>query len=113
MLPQADTCASACTYIWLSGRHAVIQRNAALCFHQAYDPNTHQADPEFDKFLAEYLERRGLTARQAWALATAAPPEDTRCATEWWAMQLGFQPQIVFTFNAMGQCQSKFCLAVP
>jgi hypothetical protein len=108
-----DRCSSACTYIWLSGRHAVIQQNSALCFHQPYDPRTNKTDAELNEYIASRLQRFGLTAMQARALVNAAVPENMRCATEWWAFQLGFQPQDVFTINAMRQCQSKFCLARP
>jgi hypothetical protein len=49
----------------------------------------------------------------AAGLINAAPPESARCATEWWAIRLGFRPQIVPTPFAMRSCQSKFCLTMP
>jgi hypothetical protein len=110
---DAEMCGSACAYIWLSGRHAVVQRNALLCFHQAYDPATMETSPEVNEFVARHIQTYGLNRRQAWALANAAPPDNARCATEWWAAQLGFDPQIVPTPYAMRFCQSKFCLAKP
>jgi len=112
ILYNYDRCSSACTFIWLSGRHAVIQRNTPLCFHQSYDKDG-KTDPQADEYVAGRLQNYGLTSYQAHALVTAAPPESARCATEWWAHRLGFQPQVVLTPFAMSLCQSKFCLAAP
>jgi membrane-bound ClpP family serine protease len=108
-----EVCASACAYIWLSGRHAVVQQNSLLCFHQGRDATTGQPSPEANEMVARRIQAYGLNRNQAWKLANAAPPENVRCATEWWAAQLGFDPQIVPTFYAMRFCQSKFCLAKP
>jgi hypothetical protein len=113
MLRNGDECASSCTLIWLSGRHAVIQRNTPLCFHQPSDSRNGQVVPEGIEIIVEHLKHYGLTEYQARALINAAPPESARCATEWWALRLGFRPQIVPTPFAMRFCQSKFCLAVP
>ena len=110
---DANGCASGCAYIWLSGRHAVVQQNALLCFHQARTETGEAAPPEVQELIAQRIQAYGLNRRQAWALANAAPPQNMRCATEWWAAQLGFQPQIVPTPYAMRLCQSKFCLARP
>jgi len=91
----------------------VIQRNTPLCFHQSSDPETGKTHPEVNEYIAGRLQTFGLTAHQARSLINAAPPENARCATEWWAALLGFRPQIVPTPLAMRSCQSKFCLAVP
>jgi hypothetical protein len=113
MLMSYDVCASACTLIWLSGRHSVIQRNTPLCFHQAYNSQNGETSSEANEYIAAHLQAYGLTAHQARALINAAPPESARCATEWWAIRLGFRPQIVPTPFAMRSCQSKFCLTMP
>ena len=113
MLAAEQLCASACTYIWLSGRRSVIQRGALLCFHQVSDGNTHQPLPEVNPYLASRLVEYGLTRQQAWALVNAAPPEDARCMNPIWSMLLGFHPQSVFTFGAVNACRAKFCRALP
>jgi hypothetical protein len=108
-----DTCNSACAWIWFGGRRSVIQRNAEMCFHQAYNSKTGQTSPEVSEAIVGVLKHYGLTDYQARALVNAAPPESARCATEAWAFRLGFHPQIVPTPFAVRTCQSKFCLAVP
>jgi hypothetical protein len=66
MLTRDDeVCGSACAYIWLSGRHAVVQRGAALCFHQAYDPTTGLPNPEVNARVAKQIQGYGLTRNQA------------------------------------------------
>ena len=110
-------CASACAFIWLSGKHAIIQRNSDLCFHRVYDGRTGQPiGPEGDAFVAKKLIEYGLNREQAWALATAARPSDCRNAMEWWARQLGFRWRQFWTPIAVRSCLAqplKFCLAAP
>jgi hypothetical protein len=106
-------CISACTYIWLAGKHSVIQRSALLCFHQAYDATTHRTDPEFNAFLANKFVWYGLTQQQAVGLVNAAPPEGAQCVNLIWGLLLGFQPQVVFAIGALSACQAKFCQALP
>jgi hypothetical protein len=54
---NAEMCGSACTYIWLSGRHAVVQLNSALCFHQPHILQTGETAPtELLQIVAQYLE---------------------------------------------------------
>jgi hypothetical protein len=84
MLMNYDMCNSACTWIWLSGRHALIRRNTQMCFHQPFDIRNGAAIPEAAEIIAGRLQTYGLTAYQARALVNAAPPESARCATESW-----------------------------
>ena len=50
-------CWSACTLIWLSGRHAIIQRDSYLGFHAANVP-------EGTAMMVEFLAELGLTPAQ-------------------------------------------------
>jgi Clp protease len=112
-LAAGEECESACTFIWLAGKHSVIQRTARLCFHQAYDPTTNRTDPELNAFLADKFVWYGLTQQQAIGLVNAAPPEGARCMNLIWGLLLGFQPQVVFAIGALSACQAKFCQALP
>lgn len=67
-------CASACTIIWLSGRHSVVQVDSELIFHSPYDKRTMQRSDEAIRTIAEHLKGMGITERQTWALFTSAPP---------------------------------------
>jgi hypothetical protein len=112
-LAAGEECESACTFIWLAGKHSVIQRTARLCFHQAYDPTTNRTDPELNSFLADKFVWYGLTQQQAIGLVNAAPPEGARCMNLIWGLLLGFQPQVVFAIGALSACQAKSCQALP
>jgi hypothetical protein len=104
-----DTCNSACPWIWFAGRHSTIERDATMCFHQPSDPRTGKVNPEIVWIIVEYLKHLGLTDFQARSLVNAAVPESARCATEWWAYRLGFNPQIVLLARF---CQAKYCLVI-
>jgi hypothetical protein len=116
-LNNQSVCASACAFIWFSGRHAIVQRYSTLVFHEPYDPETGKPSPvELDNYILAYLQSVGLTAKQARAILYAAPPgpDSGRYATEGWARQLGFEPQIVTSILGGNRaCQAKFCLSVP
>jgi hypothetical protein len=113
LLIAGDLCASACTYIWLAGKHSVIQRGAFLCFNSPSDTKSRQPMPEIEGLIVEELLHYGLTKQQAWALIRAAPPEDSRCMNLIWGMQLQFHPQTVFAAGGALACRAKFCQAVP
>jgi hypothetical protein len=114
VLMKQNVCSSACTLIWLSGRHSIIQRYTPLCFHEAFDNRTGQSNEDANSYIMAHLKTVGLTDRQASALVHAAPPSSARCATEWWASQLGFTPQIVTSIlGGHRACQAKFCLSMP
>jgi hypothetical protein len=107
-------CGSACALLFLSGRHAVIQRNALLLFHEAHDSNNNPAPPEAVTEIADRISAWGVTKEQAVALLTAAPPNGYRPGTEAWARSLGFRYVIVPNFLWMWRsCQAKFCVAAP
>jgi hypothetical protein len=108
-------CASACTYIWLSGRKSAIQQNSLLCFHQAYNLITGQPDAAGDQLIMDHLKSVGLTNRQAWALTHAAPPDPNNCraAMEWWARELGFQYQVYPSFLGTRACSARWCVGKP
>jgi hypothetical protein len=112
-LAAGEECSSACTFIWLAGKHSVIQRTARLCFHQAYDVTTHTTNTELNAFIANKLVWYGLTQQQAIGLVNAAPPEGAQSMNLLWGLLLGFQPQIVFAIGALSACRAKFCQALP
>lgn len=100
-------CLSACPLIWLSGRHAIVERNSYLGFHAANRP-------EGTAIMARYLAELGLSQQQInYMLRTSQP--DIQLATEADAVALGFRPQVVSSwFGAWrSSCQAKYCLAVP
>ena len=104
--------ASACALLFLSGRHAVIERDSLLLFHEGRDATTGGTDPDAMNYFADSISSWGVTRGQAWALLTAAPPEGYRPGTEAWARSLGFQFQIVPNFLWMWRsCPVKFCVA--
>jgi hypothetical protein len=109
------SCVSACAILFFSGHHAVIQRNSALCFHTPYDGRNGQAiSGELLEFLADEIKKWGLTQQQAMTLILSGPPTEVTCATETWAINLGFRYSIVPSFGtAWRSCTTKFCLAIP
>jgi membrane-bound ClpP family serine protease len=99
-------CWSACTLIWLSGRHAIIQRDSYLGFHAANVP-------EGTAMMVEYLAELGLTPAQINYMIRAPQP-DIQLAMEWHARALGFHWQEVPSlFGGWQSCESKYCLAKP
>jgi len=103
---RAGLCASACPLIWLSGRHAVIQRNSYLGFHAG-------SGERGTAMMESYLRELGLTADQIrYILGTPQPL--TRPATEYDASALGIRPQLVSSLlGAWKSCRAKYCLAIP
>jgi hypothetical protein len=99
-------CWSACTLIWLSGRHAIIQRNSNLGFHAANVP-------EGTEMMAEYFSELGLTPAQINYMIRTPQPA-IQLGRESHARALGFHWQTVPSlFGAWRSCQAKYCLAVP
>lgn len=82
-------CWSACPLIWLSGRHAIVQRNSYLGFHAANVP-------EGTATMAQYLRELGLTEQQIGYMLRTPQPE-IQLATEHDALTLGFRPQVVMS----------------
>ncbi len=103
-------CASACTLIWLSGRHAIVQRNSLLGFHAA--SLNGQYSPEGTAIVADYLREIGMTAGQIDYMTSAAP-SDVQWATEGDALALGFRVQVVPSLGGWNSCNWRFCLAIP
>ena len=113
-------CLSACTAIWLSGWHVMVQNSAILGFHSCYnrDEDGHTKDNlSCDAEIADHLQKYGYTAHQAWALANASPNEIMRLGTKAWAASLGFVwqtlPSRPWYGGAGDYCQAKFCLMWP
>ena len=99
-------CWSACTLIWLSGRHAIIQRDSDLGFHAANVP-------EGTEMMVEYLSELGLTPTQINYMIRTPQP-DIQLAMEWHARALGFHwQQVPSLFGGWQSCQSKYCVAIP
>jgi hypothetical protein len=111
LVGRAGFCASACTLIWLSGKHAVVQRNAYLGFHAAAVNG--QFSAEGTAYVASYLRELGLTPAQI-QYAVGTPQPLIRVATERDAMALDIHPQVISSlFGIWRSCQAKFCLAIP
>jgi hypothetical protein len=114
---SSGRCGSACPLIWFSGRHAIVQRNSRLVFHMVYDVSSGQVDPEGIAEVTSYLQTVGLTRARAHFLANAAAPSEGWVATEAAARALGFQYQVIDSFQVVDAglqiCQAKFCLAIP
>jgi hypothetical protein len=108
-------CASACALLFLSGYHAIIQRNSHLIFHQGHSSNGTLIPEEAANIVADRIVAwGGVTKRQIWILLNSAPLSGGRYGTEAWARQLGFQFSMVPSFLWMWQsCQTKFCVATP
>jgi hypothetical protein len=108
VISRAGPCASACPLIWLSGRHAIIQRNSYLGFHAG-------SSELGTGVMQAYLKELGLTADQIrYMLGTPQPL--TRLATERDAIALGFRSQIQTVSSLLWlwrNCQAKYCLAIP
>jgi hypothetical protein len=114
LVTREDYCASACTLIWLSGRKSAIQVRSALCFHEASDKTTGAAaDEDVNSYIIAHLKSVGLTDKQAWMLTHAAPPRGLRCATEWWAHQLGFEWQAYLSYFSSASCSARWCEGKP
>lgn len=111
-------CASACTTIWLSGRHVIVELNSDIEFHSCWsgDPTqgTDHDDLACDLDVAAHLMKYGYTQFQAYQLAYAAPHRTTRLATVDWALNLGFHWQTLRAFpGAVDYCTARICVAVP
>jgi hypothetical protein len=107
-------CASACTIIWLSGRHVIIENSGLVAFHSCFNTVTQQDDMKCNTEIASHLVRFGYTRYQAWALATATPHESFRLGTKQWAYALGFRWQTLnYAFGGANACTAKFCLLWP
>jgi hypothetical protein len=106
-------CASSCTYIWLAGRHSIVQRNSILAFHA---PSLFgHATPEGSAFVAAYLRQLGLTEDQI-LYAIGTPPQMAQVAMEADAAALGIHPQMIPLDGLLGgwkACKSKYCLVLP
>ena len=113
LVTREGYCASACTFIWLSGRKSAIQVGSPLCFHEAFDKNTFQTNEEANVLIVAYLKTVGLTDKQAWTLTHAAPPAEHRCATTWWARELGFTWQEYPYPLGTATCPARFCVGKP
>jgi hypothetical protein len=108
-------CGSSCAVLFLSGNHAIIQRNSELLFHQPFSAiDGHSIDADTVDYFATRIAKWGVTRRQAWALLNAAPSYTARPGTEAWARQLGFNFVVVPNFFGLWRsCQAKFCVAAP
>lgn len=116
--------ASACSIIWLSGSHVLVQNSAYRRFHSCASPEEVYVDGNggnykdslgCDAMIYDHLIKYGYTNRQAQFLANAGPHETSVLGTKWLAHQLGFRWQTIPSWypGAEDQCQAKFCLAFP
>jgi hypothetical protein len=111
VVAKLDVCASACTFIWLAGKHSIVQRDAFPGFRGvAVNGNP---SPEGNAFVASYLREIGMTPAQInYALSTPQPA--IQVASEADAMALGIHLQPVPSLlGAWRACSARFCLAIP
>jgi hypothetical protein len=111
LVGRKASCESACTIIWFSGRHALIQRNSRLGLHAPAIKVHGKFHLKGYNVWASYLRKLGLSPEQIlYALGTPQPL--TRFATEEHAKKLGIKLQEV-TLQNWKTCIEKYCLVVP
>jgi hypothetical protein len=111
LVGRKASCESACTIIWFSGRHAVIQRNSRLGLHAPAVKVHGKLILQGYNVWASYLRKLGLSEEQIlYALGTPQPL--IRFATEDDAKKLGIRWDEVSLQN-WRTCSKKFCLIVP
>jgi hypothetical protein len=112
---RTGLCGSACALLFLSGYHAIIERNSTIVFHQGFYADT--GEPISSEDVSEIAKRMvrwgGVTKWQALALLYPAPPGLARSGTEAWARQLGFSfVYVPSLFGMWRSCAAKFCVAL-
>jgi hypothetical protein len=69
-----DTCASACGYMWLSGKQRSIEGSAQVGFHSAFDPSHDETpSPEANAYVGFILARLGFSEMVVAYTVEAAP----------------------------------------
>jgi hypothetical protein len=89
-----DTCASACTLIWLAGSQRYMSRHAGIGFHQASNRDTGEVSGVGNALVGSYLTRLGLSY-DAVLYATSAPPDDIKWLTPADARQVGIDVRVL------------------
>lgn len=108
-------CASACTWIWLSGHHAIVQNSAILLFHSCYDTVTNQDSMECDADVAAHLIKYGYTQSQSLFLADPSTHTKLTLGTKELAAILGFTWQTIPSLSPGwgDNCTMRFCIGFP
>lgn len=69
-----DTCASACGYMWLSGKQRSVEGSAQVGFHSAFDPShDDKPSPEANAYAGFILEKLGFSEMVVAYTVEAAP----------------------------------------
>ena len=89
-----DTCASACTLIWLAGSQRYMSRHARIGFHQASNGDTGEVSGAGNALVGSYLTRLGLSY-DAVLYATSAPPDDIKWMTPVDARHVGIDVRVL------------------
>jgi hypothetical protein len=88
IVPDKETCASACALIWLAGVRRYVWDTARLGFHGAFDARTMETSGPGNAIVGAYLNKLGLSY-EAVAYMTAASPTDMRWLHSDTAKRLG------------------------
>lgn len=70
---DGNTCASACGYMWLSGKQRSIEGQAQVGFHSAFDPAHETISPEGNAYVGFILAKLGFSEMVAAYVTEAAP----------------------------------------
>jgi len=106
-------CASACALLFLSGNHAIIERDSLLIFHEGKHDDGSELSSEEYAYLVDRMAPWGIERWQAEALLHAAPNVGGRPGTEAWARALGFDFHYIYkAFGLWRNCAYKFCVAI-
>jgi hypothetical protein len=89
-----DTCASACTLIWLAGSQRYMSSYAGIGFHQASNRDTGEVSGAGNALVGSYLTRLGLSY-DAVLYATSAPPDDIKWMTPADARHVGIDVRVL------------------
>lgn len=89
-----DTCASACTLIWLAGSQRYMSSHAGIGFHQASRRDTGEVSGTGNALVGSYLTRLGLSYN-AVLYATSAPPDDIKWMTPADARYVGIDVRVL------------------
>jgi hypothetical protein len=89
-----DTCASACTLIWLAGSQRYMSSHAGIGFHQASNRDTGEVSGAGNALVGSYLTRLGL-GYDAVLYATSAPPGNILWMTPADARHVGIDVRVL------------------
>lgn len=98
VVPDKETCASACALIWLAGAKRYAWNTARIGFHGAFDKNTLQLSGPGNAVVGAYLNKLGLSY-EAMIYMTAASPTDMTWLHSADAKRLGIAADVLDDLN--------------